>query len=253
MGISWELLSKSQGSGILSVSSADLDDICEFLWFFFKLSMQSSKSRQKNSVGFENCCDMHDSGEAIITRLTSVDMIIRMDRFFSNFSAKNLCWSVGNDLIGVHVWLSSWTSLPNNKREVSIKLSWNHLIRSFNDGIRYSLLEAIANIDFSTAFFKDAESADNGYWHAISVSGNIEVLNRSLSLSCPVTIGRYLNGSESVSFLSEFREERSVDLKERGDFVDSSNHKISLWITLSTNNFIIKSKSQSHLYFYSCW
>ena len=103
---------------------------------------------------------MHDSGEAIIAGLTSVDMIIRMNQFILYFSSQNLCRSVCNNLIGVHVGLGSWTSLPYNQREMIIKFSSNHLICSFNDGIRNVFFEAVAKIDLGYTFFEDSKGAD---------------------------------------------------------------------------------------------
>ena len=69
--------------------------------------MEGFQSWQKNSVSLEDGGNVHDSGEAVIAGLTSVDMVIGMNQFILNFSSKDLGRSVGDNLIGVHVGLGS--------------------------------------------------------------------------------------------------------------------------------------------------
>lgn len=57
---------------------------------------------------------MHDCWKAVITWLTSIDVIIRMYSFSSNFASHDLYGSVRYHLISIHIWLRSWSSLPNH-------------------------------------------------------------------------------------------------------------------------------------------
>ena len=120
MSISWKFLAEGHGSGILGVGSSYFYYVSKFLCFLLELGMKGFQSWQKNSVSFEDSGDVHNSGEAVIAGLTSVDMVIGMNQFILNFSTKDLGRSVGNNLIGVHVGLGSWTGLPDNQREVII-------------------------------------------------------------------------------------------------------------------------------------
>lgn len=61
------------------MSSTDFDDVSELLCFVFKFNMQSSKAGKEDSMSLDNSSNVHDSREAVITRLTSVDMVVRMN------------------------------------------------------------------------------------------------------------------------------------------------------------------------------
>lgn len=52
-------------------------------------------------------CDVHDSREAIVTGLASIDIIIGVDRFVAQLAPQNLNSPVRNNFVGVHVGLGS--------------------------------------------------------------------------------------------------------------------------------------------------
>ena len=80
---------------------------------------------------------MHNGGIAVITWLTSVDIIIWMNHFVTHFSTQNLDGSIGYYLIWVHIGLCSWTSLPDHQREMLVKLSLDYFISSLDDCIGF--------------------------------------------------------------------------------------------------------------------
>lgn len=60
--------------------------------------------------------------------LAHVDVIIRMDRYFtSQLTSECLIGSVTDDLINIHVSLSSRSGLPDHQREVIIERSSTNL------------------------------------------------------------------------------------------------------------------------------
>ena len=87
--------------------SSDLDDVGEFLRLLLQGFMQGSQPRKQNSVGLKHCCDVHNGWEAVIAGLAAINVVIRMHSLSSDLPSEKLNGSVGDDLIGVHVGLSS--------------------------------------------------------------------------------------------------------------------------------------------------
>lgn len=60
--------------------------------------------------------------------LALVDVVIRVDGVFAaQFSSQHLDGSVTDDLVDIHVRLSSRSCLPNHQREMIIQLPSSHL------------------------------------------------------------------------------------------------------------------------------
>lgn len=57
---------------------ANFDDVREFLRFLLEFSVKGSETGKEYSMSLNYSCNMHDSWETIVARLTSIDMIIRM-------------------------------------------------------------------------------------------------------------------------------------------------------------------------------
>ena len=55
------------------------------------------------TISFQDSGNVHGSGIAIIARLRSVNMVIRMNGFVSECSSHNLDGSIGDNLIGIHI------------------------------------------------------------------------------------------------------------------------------------------------------
>ena len=50
-------------------------------------------------------------------------------------SARDLIAAVGNDLVAVHVGLRAGAGLPDDEREIAVKLALKGLVRRLNDGV----------------------------------------------------------------------------------------------------------------------
>ena len=137
MSISWELLAKGQRCSILCVSSANFYNFVELPHFLFKGVMDEFQVGKEDTISFQDSGNVHGSGIAIITRLRSVNMVIRMNGFVSEGSSHDLDGSVGDNLIGIHIWLSSGASLPDNQWEVIIKFSLDDFISCLDDCLSY--------------------------------------------------------------------------------------------------------------------
>lgn len=129
-----ELLTESQGSGILQVSATDLDDLLERLALGLDGVLEGDEGRQKRLLEVQNGGDVHDSGECVVGGGTHVDVVIGVDGLLAaHGAAQNLNSAVGDDLVGVHVGLGARAGLPNDQREVVNQLERGNLLSSLLD------------------------------------------------------------------------------------------------------------------------
>jgi hypothetical protein len=78
----------------------------------------------------------------------------------------------------------------------------------FNHYGTYLWFKAELYVDFGCAFLEYPESFDNILRHFISLSGNIEVLERSLRLRTPELVIGHIDGPECIIFHSKIHLER---------------------------------------------
>ena len=128
---------------------------------------------------------MHNCRETIITRLTHINMIIRMNELISNFPTQNMYGPVGNNLIGIHIGLGARTGLPNYQRKLIIQFSLNNLISRLNNHISYFFIQSKLLICQSCTFFKYPKRTNYRNRHFINVFSDIEVLEGTLGLGSP--------------------------------------------------------------------
>lgn len=84
MSIAWKLLSEGQRSGILSVCSPNFNDVLELFNFVIHFIEHEFEAGLKYIMCLNNCCDVNNSGETVVTRLTLINVIIRMHWFISD-------------------------------------------------------------------------------------------------------------------------------------------------------------------------
>jgi len=130
-------------------------------------------------------------------------VVVGVDLFGAKLSTKNLDGTVGDDLVRVHVGLSARASLPDDKREMVVQLALDDFVSSLDDSVGDLWLEAVVEVSLSSTLFKDAKGFDDGDRHALTLTSNLEVLERALGLGTPVPVSRNLNRSECVGFLPE--------------------------------------------------
>ena len=84
-----------------------------------------------------------------------------------------------------------------------VELARDYFIASLDHCIGNLRLKTVVKVGLSSTLFEKTESFNDRERHAFTLTSNLEVLERSLSLSTPVAIGRDLNGTEGIGFLSE--------------------------------------------------
>jgi hypothetical protein len=135
VGVGRELLAKGQRGGILCMRSSYFDDLVEFLHLTLQGIMEQFKSWQQFLMRFQHCCNMHGSGEAIIARLTAIDVIVGMHGLLAQLTTQDLDGAISDHLVGVHVGLGTRPRLPDHQGEMVIQLALDHFVGSSYDSI----------------------------------------------------------------------------------------------------------------------
>jgi hypothetical protein len=218
--VAGELLAKGQGSSILQVSAADLDDLLEGLALGLEGILEGDQGRQERLLEVQNSGNVHDSGESVVGRSAHVDVVIGVDRLLAaHGAAKNLNGAVGDDLVGVHVGLSAGSSLPDDQREVVNQFERGNLLgglldslaqlgvynsqrisvsSSFAPSSRIQPTKSIVHVDSGSSTLEDTKGPDQRWLYAILRLVDLEVAQRALSLGSPVLGGIDLELAESI-------------------------------------------------------
>jgi hypothetical protein len=136
--VAGELLGESKRGSVLEMSSADLDDLLglEVVNLLLESIPQTTESRQELTLNVEDGSDVHNGGESVVGRGTAVDVVVGVDGLLAaHGTAEDLNSTVGDNLVGVHIGLSSGTSLPDDEGEVVKKLSIGNLLGSLLDSL----------------------------------------------------------------------------------------------------------------------
>jgi hypothetical protein len=215
-----EFLTKSQGSGILQVSAADLDDLLKGLALGLEGVLEGDQGRQERLLKVQDSGNVHDSGEGVVGRGAHVDVVVGVDGLLAaHGAAKNLNGAVGDDLVGVHVGLSAGASLPDDQREVVNQLERGNLLGSLLDSLaqlgvynsqrisvsssftpssRIQPTKSIVHVDSGSSTLEDTKGPDQRWLYAILRLVDLEVAQRALSLGSPVLAGIDLELAERI-------------------------------------------------------
>jgi hypothetical protein len=123
-----ELLAESKGSGVLQVSTANLDNVVEVVDLDLESVTEGLQGRQKGLLELDDGGDVHNGREGVVGGGGHVDVVVGVNGLLgAHFPAENLNGTVGDNLVGVHVGLSARTSLPDDQREVVQQLALSDL------------------------------------------------------------------------------------------------------------------------------
>jgi hypothetical protein len=195
--VAGELLAKGQGSGILQVGAADLDDLLEGLALGLEGVLEGDQGRQERLLKVQNSGNVHDSREGVVGRGAHVDVVVGVDGLLaSHGAAKNLNGAVGDDLVGVHVGLSAGSSLPDDQREVVNQLERGNLLgglldslaqlgvynsqrisvsSSFAPSSRIQPTKSIVHVDSGSSALENTKGSDQRWLYAILRLVDLEV------------------------------------------------------------------------------
>jgi hypothetical protein len=140
-----KLLAEGKRGSILEMGATNLDDVLEVVNLLLKSITEAGQSRQQSVLELNNSGDVHGSGEGVIGRSGHVDVVVGVDRLLGAlYSSEDLNGTVGDDLVGVHVGLSTRTGLPYDQREVVQELA----LGDFSSG----LLDSLTNLGIYTCW-----------------------------------------------------------------------------------------------------
>ena len=134
--VSGELLAQSKGSGVLKVSSANLDNLVKGIDLGLHGVLEAAESGDKLLLELKNSSNVHGGGEGVVGRSRHVDMVVGVDGLLGALgAAQHLDGAVGDDLVGVHVGLGAGARLPDDQRKVVEQLERCNLGGGFLDGL----------------------------------------------------------------------------------------------------------------------
>jgi hypothetical protein len=165
LNVAGELLTQGQRSGILQVGSTDLDNVLERLSLGLHGIVEFVQGGKKRGVDLGHSGDVHGGGETdpnvsirfakgtnrrnsrIVGTLRHVHVVVRVNWLLAaQFTTQNLDGSVGDNLVNVHVGLSTGSGLENDQGEVVDELSGDDVVGAFADGFDDLGVEACSNL-----------------------------------------------------------------------------------------------------------
>ena len=124
LGITGEFLTQGDGRCILRMGASDFYDVLPGLCLVIQGVAELLQGGQQAVVDFLDASNMHGRRECVVGRLRHVHMVIGVNRFLrSHFAAQHFNGTVGDDFIGIHVGLGAGAGLPDDEREMLVKLS----------------------------------------------------------------------------------------------------------------------------------
>lgn len=205
--VAGELLTQSEGSGILQVSTANLDDVVELLDLLLQSVAEGLEGGQEGVLELDNGGNVHNGGEGVVGGGRHVNVIVGVNGLLgAHGAAHDFNGAVGDDLVRVHVGLGTGAGLPDDQREVVEELTLGDLGGGLLDGltdlgvyflliIRFNpkcaeptLTKTVLHVDGSGGTLKDTESLDNWGGHAVLGLVDVEVTQgavpKTVSASC---------------------------------------------------------------------
>ena len=200
--ISGELLAKGEGSGVLQVSAANLDDVLglKLVDLLLESIAEAADGGDQLVLSLEDSSNVHDGGESVVGRGAAVDVVVGVDGLLGALlAAEDLNGTVGDDLVGVHVGLGARARLPDDQREVVHELAIGDLLGGLLDGLGDLGVKAEALVDNGSGALENTKGLDNGRRHAVLGLVDAEVLEGSLGLGAPVLVGGDLDLAKGVA------------------------------------------------------
>ena len=147
---------------------------------------------------------MHCGGEGVVGRLAHVHVVVGVhQRFFAARAAQHFVGAIGDDLVGIHVGLGARPGLPNHQGKFVVQFSFGDFGGRCDDGVGDFPVQGPRSFaDGGCRLFNQAQGADHRGRHAIVADAKI--LQGSLSLSAPISIGGDFDGPEGVLFRARF-------------------------------------------------
>jgi hypothetical protein len=144
---------------------------------------------------------VHRRRKAVVGRLAFVDVVVRVDRLLSAaFSGEDLVCAPGDYLVGVHVRLGARSGLPDDQGKLAVEIAASDLARRLLDHFGNLRVEPGNTCVNPRCGLLDETQRMNDLDRHLLARPEREILDRSLGLRAPITIGGDLDRPEAVAF-----------------------------------------------------
>ena len=181
------------------MGSAGFHDPLVFLFQPLEGFDQQPDGGQQLVFHCKHCRNVHGRGKGVVGGLAHIDVIVGVTELF----AGNLIGSVGNNLVGVHVGLSTGACLPDHQREVLVQCAGKNLIAGLFDHCKLFLSHFFGSqlgIGHGCRLFQNAESMGDFSGHGFNSNADSEIFMAPLGLGGPELVCRDLYFSHRVVF-----------------------------------------------------
>ena len=203
-----DFLTERERRGVLQVGAADLDDVVVGARF------RVERVAQLADAGLEMIHERVEGGHAhggrehVVRRLALVHVVVGMhETLFATHAAEQFAGAVREHFVHVHVRLRARAGLPHGQREFVVMLAGNDFVGGLDDGVGLLRIEyAQVLVDLGRGALHASERTHEFAGHLLR--GDLEVLQRTLRLRPPQTIGGHGNLAEGIAFHSHIRHDR---------------------------------------------
>ena len=123
-----------------------------YFTFLLNSSWNYFKAWNKKFIDFNHGCDVDNSLEESFEDWPMLTWSLGWTSFLTKFSTQNLSGSVGNNFIGIHVWLLFLIQLPNNQRNWSFHFALNASFAAYMMAFAIFLIKSKLFINSSCTF-----------------------------------------------------------------------------------------------------
>src|SRR5512133_1215636 len=118
------------------MGAPDLNHLTELIGLLLNRVAHARDRRNEFMLQRSQGGDRHSGREHVVGRLTSVDVIIRMnDAFYTSFCTKEFTGAIRDHLVHIHVRLRAAARLPYDQWELVVVPSIENFLCSVGDGL----------------------------------------------------------------------------------------------------------------------
>ena len=189
-----DLLSQREGSGVLQMGAADLDQVHVALGLFLQALMHLFKAGNDLFFDSQHGGDVKRRGIGVVAALAAVHVVVGVD-----LPAQAVRRDMGDDLVHVHVALGAAAGLPDFQRKFVPVVAGQKLFGRVHDGLGdLHVQDAEAAVGGGGSFLEDQKGLDDLPGHGLGA--NAEVLQAPLGLSAPVVLRGHFDLAHAVLF-----------------------------------------------------
>ena len=161
---------------------------------------------------------MHGGRIGIVGGLRLVYIVVGVDFLLGIFqgAAQKYMRTVGNHLIRIHVGLGARTCLPDHQGKLAVVLACKNFVTNLGNNVCLVLLQyAQLGIGQRCSFLQYGKGMDDLQGHAVFLSANLKIIDRTLRLRSPVGRSWNLHRSHGVFFYTDGHGSRNKRVKIR--------------------------------------